>query len=284
MKRYLIVLSLCLFFIIGFSYTLTNFILPRTAPVALYTATSSENKKIQQRLKELGYYYGSVDGILGSQSVSAIKKFQRDYGLSVDGIVGSKTLTALGLNTGSSGNYSVTDIQKKLKNLGYYTGSVDGIFGNKTITAVRNFQRDYGLAVDGIVGSKTASALGLKNSTSQSSSDLYLLAKCVYAEARGEPYVGQVAVAAVVLNRVKSPEFPNTIAGVIYQPYAFTAVADGQINLEPDETAYNAARDAMNGWDPTYGCLFYYNPATATSSWIYSRQTVVTIGEHVFAL
>ena len=284
MKRYLVVLSLCLFFIIGCSYALTNFILPRTAPIALYTATSSENKKIQQRLKELGYYNGSIDGILGSQSVSAIKRFQRDYGLTVDGIVGTNTLTSLGLNTGSSGNYSVTEIQKKLKNLGYYTGAVDGIFGTKSISAVRNFQRDYGLTVDGIVGVKTASALGITNSSTQSSSDLYLLAKCVYAEARGEPYVGQVAVAAVILNRVKSPEFPNTIAGVIYQPYAFTAVIDGQINLEPDQTAYNAARDAMNGWDPTYGCLFYYNPATATSSWIWSRQTVVTIGEHVFAL
>ena len=284
MKRYLVVLSLCLFFIIGCSYALTNFILPRTAPIALYTATSSENKKIQQRLKELGYYNGSIDGILGSQSVSAIKRFQRDYGLTVDGIVGTNTLTSLGLNTGSSGNYSVTEIQKKLKNLGYYTGAVDGIFGSKSISAVRNFQRDYGLTVDGIVGAKTASALGITNSSTQSSSDLYLLAKCVYAEARGEPYVGQVAVAAVILNRVKSPEFPNTIAGVIYQPYAFTAVIDGQINLEPDQTAYNAARDAMNGWDPTYGCLFYYNPATATSSWIWSRQTVVTIGEHVFAL
>lgn len=284
MKRYLVVLSLCLFFIIGCSYALTNFILPRTAPIALYTATSSENKKIQQRLKELGYYNGSIDGILGSQSVSAIKRFQRDYGLTVDGIVGTNTLTSLGLNTGSSGNYSVTEIQKKLKNLGYYTGTVDGIFGTKSIGAVRNFQRDYGLTVDGIVGAKTASALGITNSSTQSSSDLYLLAKCVYAEARGEPYVGQVAVAAVILNRVKSPEFPNTIAGVIYQPYAFTAVIDGQINLEPDQTAYNAARDAMNGWDPTYGCLFYYNPATATSSWIWSRQTVVTIGEHVFAL
>ena len=176
------------------------------------------------------------------------------------------------------------EMADKLKNLGYYTGTVDGIFGTKSISAVRNFQRDYGLTVDGIVGAKTASALGITNSSTQSSSDLYLLAKCVYAEARGEPYVGQVAVAAVILNRVKSPEFPNTIAGVIYQPYAFTAVSDGQINLEPDQTAYNAARDAMNGWDPTYGCLFYYNPATATSSWIWSRQTVVTIGEHVFAL
>ena len=122
------------------------------------------------------------------------------------------------------------------------------------------------------------------NKTNQSSSDLYLLAKCVHAEARGESYQGQVAVAAVILNRVKSPEFPNTISGVIYQPWAFTAVHDGQINLEPNESAYNAARDAMNGWDPTYGCLFYYNPAVATSKWIFSRQTVVTIGKHVFAI
>ena len=111
-----------------------------------------------------------------------------------------------------------------------------------------------------------------------------MLAKCVHAEARGESYQGQVAVAAVILNRVKSPDFPNTIAGVIYQPWAFTAVHDGQINLEPNQTAYNAARDAMNGWDPTYGSLYYYNPATATSKWIYSRQTVVQIGKHVFAL
>ena len=111
-----------------------------------------------------------------------------------------------------------------------------------------------------------------------------MLAKCVYAEARGEPYEGQVAVAAVILNRVKSADFPNTIAGVVYQPWAFTAVHDGQINLEPDQTAYSAARDAMNGWDPTYGCLYYYNASTATSKWIFSRTTVVTIGNHVFAI
>lgn len=285
MKRYLVVLSICLLLIVGVSYIVTSYVLPQNNPIALYTATTSENKRIQQRLKELGYYKGSIDGILGSQSTSAIRKFQRDYGLSVDGIVGPKTLSALGLSGSSSSSYSATAIQQKLKNLGYYTGSIDGILGTKSVNAIRNFQRDYGLTVDGIVGPKTASALGLtSSSSSQSSSDLYLLAKCVYAEARGEPYVGQVAVAAVILNRVESPEFPNTIAGVIYQPYAFTAVSDGQINLEPDQTAYNAARDAMNGWDPTYGCLFYYNPSTATSSWIYSRQTVVTIGEHVFAL
>lgn len=178
-------------------------------------------------------------------------------------------------------------VQTKLKRWGYYKGSVDGIYGPKTKEAVRYFQRKNGLAVDGIVGPKTASALGMTLSgskTTQSSSDLNLLARCVYAEARGEPYTGQVAVAAVVLNRVRSASFPNTIAGVIYQPYAFTAVNDGQINLTPNQTAYKAAQDALNGWDPTYGCLYYYNPKTATSSWIWSRQTVVTIGKHVFAI
>lgn len=178
-------------------------------------------------------------------------------------------------------------VQTKLKRWGYYTGAIDGIYGPKTKQAVRYFQSKNGLAVDGIVGPKTAAALGISISgtkTTQSSSDLNLLAKCVYAEARGEPYTGQVAVAAVILNRVKSASFPNTISGVIYQPYAFTAVSDGQINLTPNSTAYKAAQDALNGWDPTYGCLYYYNPATATSSWIWSRKTVVTIGKHVFAL
>ena len=174
-------------------------------------------------------------------------------------------------------------IQQKLKDLGYYKGSIDGVLGAESVDAIKRFQRDNGLVVDGIVGSKTADKLNISLST-QSSNDVYLLAKCVHAEARGEVYVGQVAVAAVILNRVASPDFPNTIAGVIYQPWAFTAVNDGQINLEPNQSAYNAARDAMNGWDPTYGCLYYYNPAVATSKWIFSRQTVVTIGKHVFAI
>lgn len=180
-------------------------------------------------------------------------------------------------------------VQKKLKNWGYYTGSVDGIYGSKTKQAVRLFQKKNGLTVDGIVGKQTAKALGMtlgsSSSTSTSTnSDLYLLAKCVYAESRGEPYQGQVAVAAVILNRVKSASFPNTISGVIYQPYAFSSVNDGQINLEPNSTAYSAAQDALNGWDPTYGCLYFYNASTSTSKWIYSRKTVVTIGKHVFAI
>ncbi len=175
------------------------------------------------------------------------------------------------------------EIQQKLKNLGYYNGAVDGVLGSASVAAIKKFQKDNGLTADGIVGAKTAQKLNISLST-QNANDVYLLAKCVHAEARGEEYIGQVAVAAVILNRVKSPDFPNTIAGVIYQPWAFTAVNDGQINLEPNQSAYNAARDAMNGWDPTYGCLYYYNPDVATSKWIFSRQTVVTIGKHVFAI
>lgn len=177
-------------------------------------------------------------------------------------------------------------VQTKLKNWGYYKGAIDGIYGAQTKAAVKLFQKKNGLTVDGIVGPKTAAALGMSlgGSSTQSSSDLNLLARCVYAEARGEPYAGQVAVAAVVLNRVKSASFPNTISGVIYQPWAFTSVNDGQINLTPNDNAYKAAQDALNGWDPSYGSLYYYNASTATSKWIYSRKTVVTIGKHVFAI
>lgn len=197
------------------------------------------------------------------------------------------------LKEGSRGN-DVKTVQEKLRRWGYYTGSVDGIYGPKTKEAVKYFQRKNGLTADGIVGKKTFEALGMmeqaNGSGSQSgsngytNSDTYLLARCIYGEARGESYTGQVAVGAVVLNRVKSPDFPNTISGVIYQKHAFTAVSDGQINLTPDQTAINAAKDALNGWDPTGGCLYYYNPVTATSEWIFSRETVITIGKHVFAI
>ncbi len=207
------------------------------------------------------------------------------------GVVGAVAINNYTYSAGQAQALTVSQIktmQTKLKRWGYYKGSVDGIFGSKTKAAVKLFQKKNGLIVDGIVGKKTLAALGMStgstSSSSTSNSDLYLLAKCVHAEARGESYVGQVAVAAVILNRVKSNQFPNTIAGVIYQPYAFTAVNDGQINLEPNQTAYSAARDALNGWDPTYGCLYYYNAATATSKWIYTRKTVVTIGKHVFAI
>lgn len=175
------------------------------------------------------------------------------------------------------------EIQQRLKDLGYFNAEVTGYYGSITREAVRKFQADYGLAQTGEVDSTTADYLGI-NLGSQSSNDLYLIAKCIYAEARGEPYVGKVAVGAVILNRVEDPNFPNTIYGVVYQPWAFTAVYDGQITLEPDAECYQAAQDAMNGWDPTYGCIYYYNPATATSEWIFSRKVVTQIGKHVFAI
>ncbi|MBP3502360.1 MAG: spore cortex-lytic enzyme [Clostridia bacterium] len=187
---------------------------------------------------------------------------------------------------GSRGE-EVRTIQTKLKRWGYYTGNIDGIYGTQTLNAVKLFQRKNGLTVDGIAGKNTLNAMGIMQSSSNTTSttnstDLNLLARAVYAEARGEVYTGQVAIAAVVLNRVKSSSFPNTIAGVIYEPGAFTAVSDGQINLTPNETAKKAAQDALNGWDPTYGSIYYFNPNTATNAWIWSRPHVITIGKHRF--
>lgn len=196
------------------------------------------------------------------------------------------TISYFGLNKKSVWAYDSSYIysaQEKLKELGYYDGVVNGVYDDATVVAIKNFQADHGIYVSGAVGGVTANALGIYMS-SQDSNDLYLLAKCIHAEARGESYVGKVAVGAVILNRVASPDFPDTIYGVIYQPWAFTAVHDGQIDLEPEAASYQAATDALNGWDPTYGCLYYYNPATASSSWIYSRETVVTIGKHIFAI
>ena len=188
---------------------------------------------------------------------------------------------------GSRGD-EVIQIQTKLKRWGYYNGNIDGIYGSQTLAAVKYFQRKNGLAVDGIAGKNTLAAMGIFSSSSSSgsssisSSDLNLLSRLVYAESRGEPYEGQVAVAAVVLNRVKSSSFPNTVAGVIYQPGAFSVVDDGQINLTPNSTAKKAAQDALNGWDPSYGALYYFNPNTATSSWIWSRPLIRQIGNHRF--
>ena len=190
---------------------------------------------------------------------------------------------------GSSGQ-EVTNIQTRLKQWGYYTGSVDGVYGQKTADAVKAFQRSNGLTADGIAGAATLEKIGLPtggsssggSSQGSSSRDVQLLAQAINGEARGESYTGQVAVGAVILNRVRHSSFPNTIAGVIYQPGAFTAVSDGQINLTPQTSCYNAARDALNGWDPTGGAIYYYNPVTATNQWIRSRPIIITIGKHVF--
>lgn len=187
---------------------------------------------------------------------------------------------------GSSGA-TVTEIQTRLKNWGYYTGAVDGVYGSKTEAAVRYFQRQNGLSVDGQVGNQTLAALGIQPTGGNTGGanrdgDEYLLARLISAEARGEPYEGQVAVGAVVLNRVEHVSFPNSISGVIYQPGAFSCLDDGQFDQPISESAYRAARDALNGWDPSGGAIYYFNPNTATSAWIWSRPAIVTIGEHMF--
>ncbi len=207
-------------------------------------------------------------------------------------------VTVAVLRQGAKGG-EVKEVQRRLKLWGYYQGSVDGVFGAGTRSAVIAFQKKNGLTADGVVGKSTYKALGMTSSYEAlaginegavegangfTSSDVYLLAKTIYAEGRGEPYTGQVAIGAVVLNRIRSDEFPNTVSGVVYQKHAFTAVSDGQINLTPNDTAMRAAKDALSGWDPTGGALYYYNPAIATSAWIFDRQTVTVIGKHVFAI
>ncbi|QWU14112.1 N-acetylmuramoyl-L-alanine amidase [Paenibacillus sophorae] len=218
---------------------------------------------------------------------------------------------------GASGQ-DVYELQGRLKHLGYFSGKIDSHFGSKTLNSVKWFQWKFGMKADGVVGAKTKLKLynatknwrptepkTAKNTTNKnnannkanttaglasgntmglSENDLKIMANAVYGESRGEPFEGQVAVAAVILNRTKSPSFPNTPSGVIFQPGAFTAVADGQIYLTPNEQSRKAVQQALNGWDPTGGCLYYFNPKTATSKWIWTRPQVKTIGEHIFCM
>jgi N-acetylmuramoyl-L-alanine amidase len=193
---------------------------------------------------------------------------------------------------GSRGE-QVKEIQTKLKKWGYHKDAVDGIYGYNTYLSVKSFQRNNGLKADGITGKQTLSAMGISAGTSTSSGtassqnvtnskDVNLLALLINGEARGEPYEGQVAVGAVILNRTRDARFPSTIAGVIYQPGAFTAIVDGQINSEMQPNSLKAARDAINGWDPSGGAVFYFNPATATNKWIWSKTLIKVIGKHRF--
>lgn len=197
------------------------------------------------------------------------------------------------LRPGNEGE-EVRELQQRLKNWGYYEGAVDGCYGLQTFVAVKDFQASWGIRSDGIAARDTLMAAGMskfffKNEVyaqGTGTSEEQLLARAINGEARGEPYEGQVAVGAVILNRTRDPRFPKTVAGVIYQPGAFTAVADGQINvpIDSDSTVVKAARDALNGWDPTHGCIYYWNPATATSKWIWSREIKKKIGKHNFGV
>jgi len=219
-----------------------------------YGAKGSDVRELQGRLKYLGYYHGKVDGDFGYQTLQSLKRFQSAFGLKADGIAGSKTKLKLWEATKAwapGQDEAETPPQAQAKSQTEQSKS----------------------------GSLTAS-----NHLGLSETDLRYMANAVYGEARGEPYEGKVAVAAVILNRLKSSNFPNTVYGVIFEPGAFTAVADGQIWLTPDESAMKAVRDALNGWDPTGGCIYYFNPETATSKWIWSRKQVKRIGKHIFCI
>ncbi|MBR1660024.1 MAG: spore cortex-lytic enzyme [Oscillospiraceae bacterium] len=205
------------------------------------------------------------------------------FALNFSALALARGVDAVTYKKGSSGSV-VTQIQSRLKAQGYYTGETDGVYGSKTEAAVKKFQQSSGLTVDGQAGPATLAALGVDGggAADANSGDVALLARLISAESRGEPYSGQVAVGAVVLNRMKHPSFPNTMSGVIYQNNAFTCVSDGQFNQPVEDSCYQAARDALNGWDPSGGAIYYFNPATATSKWIWSRPTIVVIGKHRF--
>lgn len=237
-----------------------------------YGAFGKDVYELQGRLAFLGFYHGKLDSYFGPKTRESLKWFQSEFGMKVDGLAGPKTKLKL---------YNATKAWKP--GMEYAAGQDGGrqegggqdqAGGNDTAGAGKN-QGQAGGDDDNLV---PASAMGL------SDNDLKIMANAVYGEARGEPFEGQVAVAAVILNRVKSPSFPNTASGVIFQPGAFTAVADGQIWLEPNETARKAVQQALNGWDPSGGCLYYFNPETATSKWIWTRPQVKTIGKHIFCM
>ncbi|MDQ0494337.1 spore cortex-lytic enzyme [Paenibacillus brasilensis] len=213
--------------------------------------------ELQSRLKFLGFFGAQVDSHFGSSTLKAVKGFQKEFGMTPDGVVGAKTKLRL---VNATPNWKPTETPLHRSNQGSAKGQ----------TTANNDQNDE--------------TMGSANTMGLSENDLKIMANAVYGESRGEPFEGQVAVAAVILNRVKSPSFPNTPSGVIFQPGAFTAVADGQIWLTPNETAQKAVRQALNGWDPSGGCLYYFNPKTATSKWIWSRPQVKTIGEHIFCM
>ncbi len=200
---------------------------------------------------------------------------------------------ALGDRTLSQGSKGaeVKDLQKRLIQIGYQAGKVDGVYGKSTTAAVKRFQKNRGLKADGVAGKKTIAELKRLTGESTTASgkkvgiknnDVQLLARCIHAEGRGEPYIGQVAIGACVMNRMESSQFPKSIAGIIYQPQAFSAVADGQINMAPDETAVKAAREAMNGSDPTGGAIYYFNPAKTTNKFMWARPQIKKIGKHIF--
>ncbi|GAA0134212.1 spore cortex-lytic enzyme [Paenibacillus sp. YSY-4.3] len=227
--------------------------------VIQYGAFGTDVYELQGRLGFLGFYHGKLDSYFGPKTQESLKWFQSEFGMPVDGLAGPKTKLKL---------YNATKAWKP--GMEYAAGETEA--NKETEKAAEQTEGN------------TSADLSSGNAMGLSANDLKIMANAVYGESRGEPFEGQVAVAAVILNRVKSPSFPNSVSGVIFQPLAFTAVADGQIWLEPNESARKAVQQALNGWDPTGGCTYYFNPETATSKWIWSRPQVKTIGKHIFCM
>ncbi|MZQ81526.1 spore cortex-lytic enzyme [Paenibacillus sp. 5J-6] len=262
MNKRLIVLTFCIVFVLVVAFQLKGKFNPPAEETfskneIRYGATGADVNELQGRLKFIGFYGGNIDGDYGYKTLTAVKRFQGEFGMTVDGIVGAKTKLKL------------WEATKNWKPTAPATGGNTGGGGSTGGT-------------DNATSDQKPANLVPSNNLGLSDQDINLMANAVHGEARGEPYIGQVAVAAVILNRVKSPSFPNTVSGVIFQPGAFTAVADGQIWLTPDESTKKAVRDALSGWDPSGGCIYYFNPETATSKWIWSRTQVKTIGKHIF--
>ncbi|MCH1640649.1 spore cortex-lytic enzyme [Paenibacillus timonensis] len=233
-----------------------------------YGAFGKDVYELQGRLAYLGFYHGKLDSSFGPKTRDALKWFQSEFGMEADGLAGPKTKLKL---------YNATKNWKPGMEYANTGGNA------KPQTGTANKTGGGGESGGGKVKAESTD-LSASNAMGLSENDLRIMANAVYGESRGEPFEGQVAVAAVILNRVKSPSFPNTVSGVIFQPGAFTAVADGQIWLEPNDQARKAVQQALNGWDPTGGCIYYFNPNTATSKWIWSRPQVKTIGEHIFCM
>lgn len=248
--------------------------------------------ELQSRLQYLGFYTGKIDGVFGWRTYWALRNFQYEFGLPIDGLAGSQTKAKLAKASKYNEKYVKDQINKGNKfthyggtDLNKQTKPTPGTAGNKSKAPAAQPPKQNNAATNnnntGTAKAPTSpTAANVPNGFSQN--DIRLLANAVHGEARGEPYVGQVAIAAVILNRIDSASFPNTVSGVIFEPRAFTAVADGQIWLTPNETSKKAVLDAINGWDPTGGAIYYFNPATATSSWIWGRPQIKKIGNHIF--
>ncbi|WP_375162793.1 spore cortex-lytic enzyme [Rossellomorea sp. SC111] len=244
-----------------------------TNQVIQHGATGEDVIELQSRLQYIGYYNGDIDGVFGWGTYWALRNFQYEFSLPIDGLAGAKTKEKLVKASKYNKEYVKNQIEK---------GNDFSHYGGTDLDKQKGSTGGGGAKAPAQNKPAPSKPTAVNTPNGFSQNDIQLIANAVYGESRGEPYEGQVAVAAVILNRIDSSAFPNTVAGVIFEPGAFTAVADGQIWLTPNERAKEAVLDAINGWDPSSSALYYFNPATATSKWIWSRPQIKKIGKHIF--